>query len=87
VPTPTSALVATIVSILGPHNRREEEAGGVYALADESLETGEVEQLLRKAEAYPEPPLRPYTDGPDVMKHVEATCELTRRQWGEACER
>jgi len=87
VPTPMPAIVETILSILRPHNRREEEAAGVYALGDEAWEGGEVDGLLRQAEAYPEPPLRAYTDGPEVMKHVEAACELARRQWSEPGER
>jgi len=45
VPTPTPALVAEILSVLGPHNRREEEPGGVYDACDEALGPAGAEQL------------------------------------------
>src|SRR5512140_3606603 len=37
VPTPTPAVVDRLVSILGPHNLTEEEAGGLYEQCDELL--------------------------------------------------
>lgn len=45
VPTPTPALVAEILSVLGPHNRREEEPGGIYDAGDEAVGEAEAERM------------------------------------------
>ena len=81
VPTPTAAIVADLLSILVPHNRLEEEAAGIYELCDTALGAGAAEQLIEKLRAFPEPPLKPYNDGPGVMKHVAETLAASRRQW------
>jgi len=81
VPTPTPALVAEIVSVLGPHNRREEEPGGVYDACDEAVGPDEAERLVHDLRAFPEVPLKPYNDGPAILAHIQETLELSRRQW------
>ena len=81
VPTPTPAIVAEILSVLGPHNRREEEPGGAYDACDEAVGPAEAERLLQELRGFPEVPLKAYNDGPEVSKHIEATLELARRQW------
>lgn len=81
VPTPTPALVAEILSLLGPHNRREEEPGGVYDACDEALGPAGAEQLAEELRSFPEPPLKPYNDGPEVQRHLEETLARARRQW------
>jgi hypothetical protein len=81
VPTPTRALVGTLLSLLGPHNRREEEQGGVYAACDQALGRAAAERLVDALRAFPEPPLKPYNDGPQVQKHIEENLALSRRQW------
>lgn len=81
VPTPTPALVEKILSVLGPHNRREEEPGGVYDSCDEAVGTAEAERLVQELYGFPEVPLKAYNDGPEVLKHIGATFELARRQW------
>lgn len=81
VPTPTPALVDQILAILVPHNRREEEPGGVYDACDEALGAAEGERLVRELRVFPEPPLKPYHDGPEVAKHIEDNLALARRQW------
>lgn len=86
VPTPTPAIVARILSVLGPHNLREEEPGGAYDACDEALGRPEAERLVEELRSFPEVPLKPYNDGPEVMKHIEANLELSRRQWAEAGE-
>ena len=83
VPTPTPARVGEILSVLVPHNRREEEPGGVYDACDEALGPAESERLAGELEAFPEPPLKPYNDGPEVQKHIEENLARARRQWGE----
>ena len=81
VPTPTPALVAEILTVLGPHNRREEEPGGVYDVCDEALGPAKAEHLVQELRGFPEVPLKAYNDGPAVLAHIEATVELARRQW------
>lgn len=82
VPTPTPALVADLVSVLGPHNRREEEAGGVYEACDEALDPAEAARLVEELRAFPDVPLKPHNDAPAVMRHVAENLALSRRQWG-----
>jgi len=81
VPTPTPALVAEILSVLGPHNRREEEPGGIYEACDEAVGPAEAERLVQQLRAFPEVPLKPYNDGPAILAHIQETLELSRRQW------
>ena len=81
VPTPTPALVGAIFDVLVPHNRREEEPGGVYDACDEALGPAEAERLAGELEAFPEPPLKPYNDGPEIRKHIDENLALARRQW------
>ena len=81
VPTPTPALVAQIVSVLGPHNRREEEPGGVYDACDEAVGPAEAERLVEQLRGFPEVPLKAYNDGPAILAHIQETLELSRRQW------
>jgi len=83
VPTPTPAIVAEILSVLVPHNRREEEPGGVYDACDEAVGPAEAERLLQELRAFPEVPLKAYNDGPEVLKHIETNLDLARRQWLE----
>jgi hypothetical protein len=81
VPTPTPSLVRQILSVLVPHNRREEEPGGVYDACDEALGAAEAERLAGELQAFPEPPLKPYNDGPEIQRHIEESLALARRQW------
>jgi hypothetical protein len=83
VPTPTPSLVAEILSVLGPHNAREEEPGGAYDACDQAVGEAEAERLVRELHGLPEVPLKAYNDGPAVLAHIEATLELARRQWRE----
>jgi hypothetical protein len=83
VPTPTPDIVARILSVLAPHNRREEEPRGAYDACDEALGPAEAARLVEKLRAFPEVPLKPYNDGPEVLKHIEVNLDLARRQWAE----
>jgi len=83
VPTPTHEIVADLLSVLGPHNRREEEPGGVYQECDEALGTAEAVRLVEQLRAFPEVPLNPYNDGPAVRAHIEETLARSRRQWAK----
>ena len=80
VPTPTPALVAEILSVLIPHNRREEEPGGVYDVCDEAVGPVEAKRLLDELRAFPEVRLKGYNDGPGVLKHIEVNLDRARRQ-------
>ncbi len=84
VPTPTRAFVAEILSLLGPHNRREEEPGGAYDACDEALGPSAAERLLAQLRDFPEPPLKPYNDGPAAIRHIQALLASSRRQWHDA---
>lgn len=86
VPTPTSAIVAEIRAVLTPHNQREEDPGGVYDACDAALGPETAERLVVELTDFPEPPLKPYNDGPEVFRHIEVNLELSRRQWAEADE-
>lgn len=83
VPTPTRAIVADLVSVLSPHNRREEEPGGAYDACDQALGTDAAERLVAELQEFPEPPLKPYNDAPEVFAHMAANLGLARRQWLE----
>jgi len=78
------AIAARLVSVLGPHNRREEDPGGAYDAADEALGAEAAERLALSLERVPEPPLKPYNDRPEVFRHIEENLDLSRRQWAEA---
>ncbi|HUL79925.1 MAG TPA: hemerythrin domain-containing protein [Vicinamibacteria bacterium] len=83
VPTPTPAIVADLRSVLVPHNRREEERGGLYETCDEGIGEPEAERLVAELRAFPAVPLNPHRDGPLVVRHVRETLDLARRQWRE----
>ena len=86
VPTPTPAVAGEILSVLVPHNRREEQPGGVYDLCDEALGPAEAERLAEELQAFPEPPLKPYNDGPEIQKRIDENLVLARRQWAGDAE-
>lgn len=81
VPTPTHALVAEIVEILGPHNRREEEGGGAYDICDEALGQAEAERLLEELLHFPEVRLKGHNDAPVVRDHIRVNVALSKSQW------
>jgi hypothetical protein len=83
VPTPTPGIVAEIRSVLVPHNRREEEPDGAYDACDAALGAAEAERLADELRGFPEVPLKPYNDGPQVRKHIADNLELSRRYWLE----
>ena len=67
LPTPTHALVAAIRAILEPHNRLEEEAGGVY---DACERLAGADALLARLRAVPAPRVAAYRDEPRVHEHI-----------------
>lgn len=81
VATPTPAIVEDLRSVLRPHNRREEEEDGLYEACDEAVGEPEAVRLVTELASFPEVPLNPYNDGPQVLRHIQETLELARRQW------
>lgn len=82
VPPPSLKILETIAAVLRPHNEAEERADGLYAVCDELL-LAEADSLLRTLRAYPEIPLAPHQEGPNVHRHIEETLDLARRAWAE----
>jgi len=82
VPSPTPEVVADLLSVLGPHNRREEGDDGVYDACDAALGETAGRRMVEELRGFPEPPLNPYNDGPEVRRHVAVTLAASRRQWG-----
>jgi hypothetical protein len=78
VPTPDRALVAELRTLLVPHNRIEEESGGVYELV-EGLAGGEAAALLRRAQAAPPPPPARHFDGAGVVRTAVEALALAER--------
>ena len=83
VPTPTPEVVAHLRSILGRHNEREEEAGGLYDECDRALGADAALRLLEELRFHPEVRLKPYNDGLAVQTHISETLELSRRAWAD----
>jgi len=81
VPTPTPALVAEILSILGPHNRREEEEGGIYDVCDAALGPDGAERLLRELKTFPDVRVKGHNDTPVVHDHIRVNVALSKAQW------
>jgi len=81
VPTPTRPLVADLLCVLSPHNRHEEDPGGAYDQCDEALGRSRAERLVEELRSFPEPPLKPYNDGPEVVAHIAENLERARAQW------
>jgi GMP synthase-like glutamine amidotransferase len=84
VPTPAREIVGRLLSVLGPHNRREEEPRGAYDAGDEALGPAAAGRLVEELERFPEPPLKPYNDAPEVFGHIEENLARSRRQWASS---
>ena len=74
IPTPTTAVIATIRGILKEHNILEEGSGGLYETCDE-LAGAEAAQLLAKLRAAPEVAVLPHSDTPTVMNTLHRVLE------------
>jgi hypothetical protein len=62
VPTPDRALIAELRSLLEPHDRLEEGAGGIYAECEAAIGAGWPE-VLAQIEAYPPVKVAQHVDG------------------------
>jgi hypothetical protein len=74
MPTPSTAILATIQCILMDHNVLEEGAGGLYETCD-ALAGSEGETLLAALRAAPEVGVMRYNDSPAVMNAVQRALE------------
>lgn len=72
MPTPTTAIVATIRHILAAHNELEEGPGGLYAVSDE-LAASEADTLIARLRAAPVVRVMPCSDSPAVMNNLRGT--------------
>jgi Hemerythrin HHE cation binding domain len=83
VPTPTPEIAAEIRSILVPHNRVEEEPGGLYQTCDRLL-ADQAAEILARMRAYPEVKVAAYKDGPKVHRTAASALASSQRQFEEA---
>jgi hypothetical protein len=86
VPTPGAAIVAELRSILEPHNKAEEDPGGLYQACDELLAL-EAAGILDRIRAYPAVKLAPHRDGPGVHRTAREALQGSARQAERAPER
>ena len=70
VPPPSSAIIATLRSILEGHNSLEEQEGGLYLLLNR-LAKDEEADLLERMRSTPEVPVMPYNEKPSVLEATE----------------
>ncbi len=74
MPTPTTAILATIQDILVGHNVLEEGAGGLYETCDALAGPG-AESILAVLRAAREVTVMPYNDSPAVINAVRRALE------------
>lgn len=69
IPTPTARLLAVLHAVLEPHNRMEEEEGGLYAQCENALGS-QAESILAQLRAAPDIPPAAHVDGPHVEDSI-----------------
>lgn len=69
IPMPTAALLSVLHAVLEPHNRMEEEEGGLYDLCESVLGT-EAESILARLRAAPDIPPAAHAEGPRVEASI-----------------
>ena len=74
MPTPTTDILGTIHRILEQHNLLEEGPDGLYEMCDK-LAGSEIEQLMTRLRAAPEPEVIPHSDTPAVLGAVHRALE------------
>lgn len=79
VPTPDAALVGEILSILGPHDDKEEGPAGVYAECERLLSDEESRALTERALALPPIPLASHFDGQGSVRTAKAAIASAQR--------
>lgn len=79
VPTPTAAIVLELRSILEPHDRIEEEPGGVYDQCD-ALLAPRADELVARMRGYPAVKVAAYSDGPRVLRTAAEALRMSAKQ-------
>jgi hypothetical protein len=79
VPTPSREIVAELRKILEPHNRLEEDPGGLYETCD-ALLAGRAAELVERMRAYPPVKVAAYSDGPRVLRTAAEALAQSARQ-------
>lgn len=74
MPTPTTDILGAIHGILEQHNLLEEGPDGLYEMCDR-LAGSEIEQLMTRLRAAPEPAVIPHSDTPAVLGAVHRALE------------
>lgn len=74
MPTPTTDILATLHRILEQHNLVEEGPDGLYEICDR-LAGSEIEQLITRLRAAPEPAVLPHSDTVAVLGAVHRALE------------
>ena len=69
IPTPTAKLMSVLRAVLEPHDRMEEEEGGLYAQCVRALGTEE-ESVLARLRAASDIPPAAHVDGPHVAASI-----------------
>lgn len=69
IPPPTPALLAALSAILEPHDRMEEEGGGLYESCERAL-GDEAGAILERLRAAPDIPPAAHAEGPHVMASI-----------------
>ncbi len=80
MPSPTSAVIATLRAILEQHNGLEEGPEGLYAASDE-LARDEGEQILAQLRAAPDVTVMPHSDAEAVINAVRRAVEKAGYQF------
>lgn len=79
VPTPDRELCGELMSILSPHDAKEEGPSGVYAECEALLSEEESASLAARAEAFPEVPVAPHFDGQGAVRTAALALASARR--------
>jgi len=74
MPTPTTAILATIRAVLSTHNQLEEGPGGLYEVSDQ-VAASEADSLIARLRAAPDVTVAPHADSPAVLKNLHGALE------------
>jgi hypothetical protein len=69
IPNPTAKVLSALHAVLAPHNRMEEEAGGLYEQCERAL-GAEAAAILAELRAAPDIPPAAHVDGPRVASSI-----------------
>jgi hypothetical protein len=69
IPSPTGRILSALSAVLSPHNRMEEEAGGLYEQCERAL-GAESEKVLSELRAAPDIPPAAHAEGPRVSASI-----------------